>query len=380
MQNKTWVKSIILAASSLTVMSGAIIAPALPAIDNYFQEQNDLLVRLILTMPALSIALLSSFAGGLVDSIGRKKILLISLILYAVAGVAGAFISNLYLLLFSRVVLGAAVSGAMNAATTLIGDYFEGSERNQFMGVQASFMALGGVVYLNLGGLLADVSWRGPFLVYLFAALIFPFASKYLFEPKTEKEEDTDNTPQSRNPKIYFIYIMGLLGMLFFYFIPVQIPFLLKEVSSVSNTMVGLAISVSTVTGAIVSISYGKIKSHLNYATIYSIAFLLMAAGYFVLSQALDYITVIIGLGIAGLGTGIIIPNGNLWLVELSSVSSRGKAIGGMTAAIFAGQFVSPMLSSPLVEAHSLSHAFNIACYAMLVVAALPLVVKFFPK
>jgi hypothetical protein len=49
-------------------------------------------------------------------------------------------------------------------ATALIADYYVGAARGQFLGLQAAFMALGGVVFLTFGGFLADVNWRLPFL------------------------------------------------------------------------------------------------------------------------------------------------------------------------------------------------------------------------
>jgi MFS family permease len=42
----------------------------------------------------------------------------------------------------------------------------------QFLGLQAAFMGLGGMVFLTLGGYLADLNWRLPFLIYLLAWLI----------------------------------------------------------------------------------------------------------------------------------------------------------------------------------------------------------------
>jgi MFS family permease len=51
----------------------------------------------------------------------------------------------------------------MTTATTLIADYYEGERRSAVMGQQAAFMGFGGVVFLVLGGVLADLSWRAPF-------------------------------------------------------------------------------------------------------------------------------------------------------------------------------------------------------------------------
>ncbi len=363
------IRAVLLTASSLTVMSGAIIAPALPAINQNFAEAPELLTKLILTMPAVSIALLAPVAGYLTDRFGRKRLLVISLIIYGIAGTSGFFIDTIEWLLISRAVLGVAVAGVMNAATTLIGDYFEGVERNKFKGIQASFMALGGVAYLNMGGMLADWSWRGPFLVYGLAFIILPFALSAIFEPPFHEAKKSDlSLPLPNKGLLAFIYFIGFLGMTFFYMIPVQIPFLLSNLE-ISNSLIGLAISVSTVTGAIASMNYARIKSYLSYQRIYSLSFGLMAVGYVVISFSSTYWLVMAGLAIGGLGTGLIMPNGNLWLMQSVSEQHRGQAIGGMTSAIFLGQFLSPILISPVVNIFEISNAFLIVGITILLVS-----------
>ncbi|MEM7762019.1 MAG: MFS transporter, partial [Cyanobacteria bacterium P01_A01_bin.40] len=74
--NSIPVKATLLLVSTLTVMSGATIAPSLPAMQEHFAdvENSALLVRLVLTIPALFIAIGGLFAGQLVDKIGRKPL------------------------------------------------------------------------------------------------------------------------------------------------------------------------------------------------------------------------------------------------------------------------------------------------------------------
>ena len=123
-------------------MAAATIAPALSKISEAFSNNPDaeFLSRLILVLPSLIIAIAAPFMGYIIDRFGRKKLLLTSLILYAFAGTAGYFLDNLYHILISRGVLGIAVAGNMVTITTLVADYFDGKERDQFMGLQGGFM------------------------------------------------------------------------------------------------------------------------------------------------------------------------------------------------------------------------------------------------
>ena len=87
----------ILFGSTLTVLAATIISPSLPRMAAAFADtpNAEFLVRLTLTLPALFIAIGAIFAGVLLDTIGRKPVILVSLALYGIAGSAGYFIDDL---------------------------------------------------------------------------------------------------------------------------------------------------------------------------------------------------------------------------------------------------------------------------------------------
>jgi MFS family permease len=118
------IKATLLLTSTLTVMSGATISPSLPAMQEYFAnvENSELLVRLVLTIPALFIAFGGLFAGQLADRFGRKPLLIVSTLVYGFAGCSGLVLNSLWTLLIGRALLGLSVAGVMTGVTTLIAD------------------------------------------------------------------------------------------------------------------------------------------------------------------------------------------------------------------------------------------------------------------
>ena len=80
------IKATLLLTSTLTVMSGATNSPSLPAMQEYFANvpNSALLVRLVLTLPALFIAIGGLLAGHLIDRIGRKPLYLDKSSLYSI--------------------------------------------------------------------------------------------------------------------------------------------------------------------------------------------------------------------------------------------------------------------------------------------------------
>jgi MFS family permease len=374
MSQKLLLKLTLLLTSSLTVMSGATIAPSLPQMSHIFSDvpYATFLTKLILTMPALLIALLSATVGNIIDKTGRLRVIYSGLLLYAVSGVSGYFIENIYLLLVSRAFLGIAVAMVMTTTTTLIGDYFSGSERDKFMGAQGAFMALGGVIFVGLGGFLADIAWQTPFLIYGFALVVLIIAFRSLYEPNRHAEEsssamETIISGEKTYPVAVSWVILGVAftGMAAFYLVPIQIPFFIRNLGIESNTLSGLAIVVSTGTAAAVSSQYQKIRNRLSFARIYIFTFALSAIGFTVIGISTSYYAVLVGLFIAGIGFGAFMPNANLWMMTIAPASIRGKLVGRLTTAIFVGQFASPIIVQPIVTAFTISTPFLVAASAM---------------
>lgn len=336
----------------MTVMSGAIIAPALPGISRHFSEQPQVLIQLILTIPALMITLFSPLMGYLADRFGRKKLLLTMLFIYGFAGVAGFFIDRVDLLLSSRALMGIAVAGILSISTTLVGDYFDSAERARFLGLQSSCMALGGVIFINLGGILSDWSWRGPFLLYLTGVLLLPYAWAMLKEPHIQSTANTGITDApvkvdyGRTALGYFI---AMISMTMFYMFPAQLPFLLSQQGQISGMAIGIALSMSALTASIVAFGYGYYKPFLSVMTIYILGFLLAASGLLIVGFTQSYAMAIVGAAISGFGLGAFMPNTTTWLMRITPQRVRGRVFGGFTSTFFFGQFISPVVVAPAV-------------------------------
>lgn len=368
----------LLLTSSLTVMAGATIAPALPQIEAFFADEPNAAfwVKLMLTMPALFSAIGAPLSGAIADWLGRKPLLLGATILYGLGGASGLILSSMTGLLIGRALLGFAVAGVMTASTALIADYYHGAERNHIMGIQAAFMGFGGVVFLVLGGVLADIGWRFPFAIYLTALVAAGMVALAIHEPareivKSESDQSAaalslsaQETPSffqrfqssfsdksSFVPVLIGIYLHVFIFMAVFYIVPVQLPFYLNTLSQgISNTATGVAIAALELSCAIFSLYYRPLRQRLSFSQVLAIGFLSFGIGYLIIAIAPTYATVLIGLIIAGIGFGVLIPNANVWLNAITPTAARGRAVGGLSTSVFLGQFFSPILSQPLIQ------------------------------
>ncbi len=374
------VKLTLLMASSLTIMSMITISASLPDMAVTFEDvpQGKDLVKLSLSFPALFIAISAAVGGSVIDKLGRLKLLWIALLAYAFAGTAGYWLQNLYHILISRALLGVCVGLSMTIVTTLIADYYEGRKRQQFAGLQIAVMSVAGILFIVLGGVLADLHWRVPFLLYAFSIVILPLTLLYLKEPEFIQHPTDQPASRKKSPAvIWLVFINVMLMWVFFFIIPIQIPFYLKDLGIEKNSLIGIAIAVSTLFSAISSISYVRMKDRLGFRQIFGLGYLLMALAYATIAFGESYAMVLLGMILAGLGMGMMIPNANVWVMQLAPQEIRGREIGRLTTFWFMGQFCSPLLLLPLLQYISESQLFYILSALILVFAMLFFVWQF---
>jgi MFS family permease len=353
MNSESWqVKLALLLVSSLTIMSMITISASLPDMTHAFSDipNGKKLVKLTLPFPGLFIALSAMVAGIIIDKFGRLKLLGISLILYALGGSSGYWLDNIYLILAGRALLGISVGVSMTIVTTLIADYYQGKARQKFAGLQIAVMSIGGIIFITLGGFLADINWRVPFLLYLFSILILPFGYLFLKEPPRQSEVKSDTKIVKSPAIIWFVFLNVMLMWILFFIIPVQIPFYLKSIGVEKNALIGIAIASTTFFSAVSAFSYSKIKDKLGFKQIFAIGYLLMAVAYMCIAYGNSYEMVLLAMLLAGLGMGVMIPNANIWVMQLAPPEIRGKEIGRLTTFWFMGQFLSPIVLLPFLE------------------------------
>jgi EmrB/QacA subfamily drug resistance transporter len=158
--------TVIATAQLMVVLDATIVNVALPHIQNalHFSGAN---LEWVVNAYALAFGGLLLLGGRSGDLLGRRRIFMAGIALFAFASLVGGFATDEAWLLTARVVQG--IGGAMAAPTSLalIAVTFpEGKERNRAMGVYASMSIAGGAVGLIAGGLLTSYAdWRWVFFV-----------------------------------------------------------------------------------------------------------------------------------------------------------------------------------------------------------------------
>ena len=349
----------LLFASSLTVMAGAVIMPALPLISDYFQEIPDIdfYVRLMVTLPALFTAIGSLIVGSLLNQFGRKPFLIGGLMLYGASGGSVLGIDSLLGIMIGRALLGLSVGAVATSTTTLIADNFSGEDRYRLLGFQGTFMQLGGVVFIGAAGFLAEYYWRAPFAIYLISWLIAIAAWFFVSEPpsavasgKLERARLSNVVPRAFRADFIILCLCGCFLMMVLYMLPTYMPFYLERKLEVGGLAVGLSLAATNLCAAVAASLYSRLRKLLGCHRILGVSSLLMGVGYLLIANSEDYFDVVVAMLCFGVGWGFVIPNVMTWVNDLAYDHTRGMAVGILSMAFFLGQFISPFFFGSVFE------------------------------
>ncbi|MFO3705080.1 MFS transporter [Xanthomonas codiaei] len=369
--------AVLLLGSSLTIMGAVMIAPVLPKLGAQFgpiDPQAGLLVPLVVTGPALAIALFAPAAGGLADLFGRKGLLVLATLAYAVLGVLPAFLQDLTSIVGARLLFGCAEAAVMTCCTTLIADYWQGERRLRYVNLQVVCIALIGSLFFVVGGALGEHSWRTPFYLYLLPLLLVPAMLKVLWEPAA-----TQATPHAAASEgkvggsaLAVGYLLVFFGMALSFVVPVQTPVLLVGLGITSSTMIGMSAGLGLLATLGGSLAWPLLRRWIGMPATNALLLALLALGLWLLVGAQTYPQVLLAVSVHGFGAGLLVPNAMTPVMNALPLRVRGRGMGGFTSSLYLGQFASPLLITALLPAGGDLHgAIRIAAGAALAVAML---------
>src|ERR1700742_1955434 len=179
--------------SSLILLDSNIVAVSLPAIGRSlgasFTDIQWVISAYVLTYASLLLA-----SGNYADLYGRKRAMIIGLLVFAVASIGCGLATTSALLNVARAVQGVGGALLLTASLAIIGNAFKGAERTRafaFWGASLGIaLALGPIV----GGVITStIGWRWVFLVNIPACAILIAATfRYIEESHDPKAKNLD--------------------------------------------------------------------------------------------------------------------------------------------------------------------------------------------
>src|SRR5215218_7268935 len=179
-QERKWLALALLAAAQFVViLDASIVNVALPSIGEALDfSQDDL--SWVVNAYTLFFGGFLLLGGRMADLIGRRRMFIAGLVLFALASLAGGLSTSPGMLIAARAVQGLGAALVSPAALSLVTVMFtEGAERNKAMGVWGAVAGSGGAAGVLLGGVLTEYAgWEWVLFVNvpigIVAALIAP--------------------------------------------------------------------------------------------------------------------------------------------------------------------------------------------------------------
>lgn len=336
----------ILSISLLTVMAGAAMAPALWAVKAHFADKPDLLIQFIVSLPALFIIVTNLCFPLLCRLMKTKSIAVAGLVLYIVSGTGAFFLEDISAILILRALLGVSVGMIMPLSTGLLSYYFPPEEQSRLMGLCAAMNQIGGVIATLIAGVLAKVGWNYAFLVYSMGLLVLILV--FLFLPNERLAAPKSSRGFFHNLKRFYPSVTGmLLLMICFFIFPTNFSAVCVKTTSLDPIAVTIIMVALDVVAALVGVVFGWIMKRFRLSVKYfAPAFFLLGYLCFAISQSIP--SLLAGCLFIGIANGIGVP----YLNTIASIKAGQEAATTvmplLSAALYAGQFLSPLVATPL--------------------------------
>ncbi len=168
-----------------------IYVPAFPEMVNYFSTTEDK-IQLILSLNFAGLCLASLICGPLSDSFGRRKVLLLGLLLFFISSFGCVFAQNFSAMLFWRFIQGMSASIPMVVAFAVFIDKYPLDRASQLIGIINSVISASMAGAPVLGAWLSSTfHWRLNFVVITILVFLSLVGTWFFIDESLPKEKRT---------------------------------------------------------------------------------------------------------------------------------------------------------------------------------------------
>lgn len=346
-----------------------LVIPVLPTIMNELHLSGKMVGYLVAAF-AMTQLLVSPSAGQWVDKYGRKKMIIIGLIVFSFSELLFGLGKTVEVLFVSRMLGGVSAALIMPAVTAFIADITTMDMRAQAMGYMSAAISTGFIIGPGIGGFLAEIGTRVPFFAAATVALIASIMSYvFLREPKRHKqamiEEKTSGLKRIFNPLymiaflIIFIASFGLAAFdsLFSLFVDHKFGFTPKDIA--------IIITGGGIVGAIAQVFlFGPLTKQLGEVKLIRYAFIFSAMLVYVTTMVNSYISILLATIFIFVGFDLMRPAVTSYLSKVAG-DEQGFVSGMNSTFTSLGNVFGPIVGGILFDI-DLDYPFYFAAIALI--------------
>jgi MFS family permease len=259
---------VIFAVTLIAVMGVSSLTPAFPEVSRALGVSSRR-VGLLISVFTVPGVLLAPVLGVLADRWGRKRVLVPSLLLFALAGSACALARDFQLLLGLRLLqgVGSAALGALNM--TILSDLYTGHTRTTAMGYNSSVLSVGTASYPAIGGALTGIAWYAPFLLPL-AGLPVAFLVAFRLETRERvvqiglRQHLAETVAAARHRQVVSAFLASTFAFIVIFGPYLAfLPILMDRRFAASPLAIGLLFSLGSLSSAVAASRLGQVSRHI---------------------------------------------------------------------------------------------------------------------
>jgi MFS transporter, ACDE family, multidrug resistance protein len=341
---------IIYSITLMEVLGIASIAPALPKIQEQLNvgEHGIWLLITAFTFPGIFLTL---FLGILADRIGRKTILVPSLLLFGISGGLCTFTNDFNVLVVLRFFQGIGAASLSSLNLAIIGDIYENKfSRTKVMEYNSAVLIVATAAFPAIGGALALIAWYYPFFV---SVLAIPIGFWVMFTLKLPPHKNGQNFKvylvnaykcilKKEAIAIFAVNILSfivLYGALITYF-----PFLMDRKFNASTLMTGSIMSLTAFSAGLAASKLTMLKRWFGEKQLLLLSFIFYAVASAIIPYCDHIYYLIIPVLLFGLAQGANLPNLMNILTGLAPLEQRAVFLSLNATILRIGQTVGPFI------------------------------------
>ncbi|MED2185034.1 MFS transporter [Bacillus wiedmannii] len=332
-----------------------IYTPILPMIQSSFHTSL-YLVNLTVSLFTFVLAIMQLIYGPLIDTKGRKSILIPSLIISTIGSIGCAFSANVYLFLFFRAVQAIGIAAIPVVAATIIGDLFEGKERGEAMSLYQMLLALAPAIGPLIGGYLGSIN--GHLYVFLFLSTLGILLLIINISLLPETKPTVIKQPQAKknywfilkNKTGFSITLIGFIQFCIYFCFLVFLPSILTNLFHLTASKIGLIFVPMSLSIMLGSYCYKLLQKRLTtkQALFITSFFNIICVTLFSFTYNINILFIIIVTSLYGFSMGLSMPTHTTLLTE-EFVQERATAIGMYNFIRYLGMGTGPLVGGFLL-------------------------------
>lgn len=354
---RLWIAFVLGALSAFGPLSIDMYLPALPKLTEELHT-NTSVAQLSLTACLIGLALGQLLVGPLSDVRGRKKPLLIALILYSVASILCAYSTSIWMLIFLRFIQGATGAAGIVISRASVRDMYSGTELTKFFALLMLVNGAAPILAPIAGGqLLHFVTWRGVFFVLFVIGILMWLAVSFGLKETLPRERRSPGGLKQTFSTFHLIitdrqfmgyaFSQGLVSAAMFGYISGS-PFVLQDIFGVSPQMFSVIFAINGVGIIIASQLTGRLAGRVSELKLFIIGISLCAIGGVIL-----LFVVLLDAGLYAVIPSLFIVVSSVGMVGTTSFSlamqNQSETAGSASAILGLLPFILGAIVAPLV-------------------------------